>query len=247
MRANESMVLQSSKTSRVAHEFLASRDVIILRCLLFAQINLASMNCVLSLNMIRSIIARSPGITTTLLKQGLDDASIDYLCEYIPESFSDAPKLSSVLSNKDSLSVPERLVLADASLRIAIAHSSRGEQIAKGLFSLSLSVLMESFQFVLGPVGVPVSVIRGQAEGPDTTESCRGAMFRMIGALSTVNPDSILKSPSVAAIARIASMCKSESSSVGSGAVGARRKALLKEIWDACGVANTALGGEIQL
>lgn len=247
MTANESMVIENSKSSRVAREFLASRDSIILRCLLFAQVNSSPVHCMLSENMIRNIISRSRGIVATLLKQGLDEFAVDYLCEFVPESFTDATTLSTVMSQKETLSAPDRLLIADASLRIAIAHCSRGEQIAKGLVSTSLSVLIEHFQFVLGPVGVPVSVLRSQVEGRDTTDICRTAMFRMLNSLLTVSPDSILKGPCISAIGRIASLCKSESASVGSGAVAARRKALLKDVWDAVGSANTALGGEIQL
>jgi len=247
MAANRTMVIESSKCQQVARELLFSRDSIILRCLLVAQTNLCSTHCVLALNIIRSIVSGSRGIIASLLKQGLDERMIDYLCKFVPESFSDAAILSSILSSKEAMSTPDRLVLADASLRIADAHSSRGESIAKRLVGLSLSVLVESFQFVLGPVGVPVSVLRGQTDSEDSTDICRNAMFRMISALSTVHPDSCLKGHCVSTIGRIASMCKSESSSVGSGAVAVWRKALLKKVWEACGDANTALGGEIQI
>ena len=64
-----------------------------------------------------------------------------------------------------------------------------GPHIKKLIFGVHPPI--NDIQFVLAPVGVPVSVICGQAEGPGTTESCRGAMFRMIGALSTVDPESI--------------------------------------------------------
>lgn len=245
MKANESIAIESSKTSlrgQVVTEFLAARNVIIARCLLLAQTDLSRQFDALSNNMIRSLISRFPGITAALLKYDLDDDSITYLCKFVPESFSDASILTSILSNKESLSVPERMVLANASLRIAIAHCSRQEAVAKGLVNVSLSVLIESFQYVIGPVGVPVSVLR-EAGGRDTTDICRNTMFKMIDTLSTVHPESSLKGPSISAIGRIASLCKSENTSVGSG----RRKALLKEIWDACGVANTALGAEIQL
>lgn len=156
MKANESIAIGSSKTSQVVTELLAARNSIIARCLLFAQTNLSLTHCTLSANMIRALIARCPGITAALLKHGLDDDGIVYLCRFVPESFSDASILTAILSNKETLSVPERLVLANASLRIAIAHCSRQETFAKGLASVSLSVLIESFQYVIGPVGVPV-------------------------------------------------------------------------------------------
>ena len=43
-------------------------------------------------------------------------------------------------------------------------------------------------------------------------------------------------------------MCKSENSVGGVGGTAAnRRKAVLKEIWEACLLANTALGGTMQM
>lgn len=247
MASNEAIAMKSSRTRQVAMEFLASRNAIILRCLLFVQTNLSPTHCVLSANTIRSIISHSPGITALLLKQGVDDGTIDYLCRYIPESFSDAVLMSNILSQKESLSVPERLVLANVSLRIAIAHYSRGEAMAKEVVIKGLGVLLESFQFAIGPMGVPVSVLRGQADESDTTDICRTALFQMMDAICSVHPDSTLKAPCISIIGRLASMCKSEGTSVGSGAVGAQRKALLKRIWDACVVANIALGAEIQM
>lgn len=248
MAANESMVIESSKTTQVASEYLASRNSIILRCLLLIQTNLSPKQCAVSASIIRSIVSRSPGITATLIKQGLENDFVDYLCGYVPESFSDAPILSSTLSNKESISLQDRLMIADASLRIAIAHCSRGEVIAKGLLSTALTTLIEAFQLVIGPRGVPVSVLRGKVDGEENMiEACRRAMFQMIEALTFVSPESILKGPCISSIGRIASLCKAEMSSVGSGSAGARRKALLKEIWDACSDVNARLGGEIQL
>jgi hypothetical protein len=244
MDANESIVLKCCDNPRVAQEFLASRDSIIVRCLLFAQTKLCFEHCVMSVNMVRSIISRRAGTVATLLKQGMDDGLVDYLVKFVPESFSDAPILSSLLSQKARLSALNRLTLADASLRIAIAHCLRGEAIAKGLVSVSLTVLVESFHLVLGPTGVPVSILR-QVDGQDATDICRNAL---ISYLSTIEPDSALKGCAVPAIGKISSMCKSESASVGgSGVAAARRKALLKEIWEVCVLANNALGGEIQI
>ncbi|KAL7480482.1 hypothetical protein ACHAW6_006172 [Cyclotella cf. meneghiniana] len=247
LEANESIVIKCCESSRVAHEFLAARDSIVVRCLLLAQTDLSPTHCVMSVNMVRCIISRCPGFVTTLLKQGLDDRFVDYLCEFVPEIFSDAMILSSTLSEKGLFSSSERLGLADASLRIAISHSSRGEMAAKRLASVSLLVLIESFHLVIGPVGVPVSVLR-QVNGQDATDTCRKAMFRMLSMLSTINPNSALKGCAISAIGKVASMCKNESTSVAaSGSTAARRKALLKEIWEACSCANLALGGEIQI
>eukprot|EP00804_Cyclotella_cryptica_P010226 CCRYP_016701-RB/>CCRYP_016701-RB protein AED:0.07 eAED:0.07 QI:60/0.66/1/1/0.66/0.5/4/103/1342 len=199
LEANESIVIKSCESSRVAREFLAARDSIIVRCLLLAQTDLSQTHCVMSVNMIRHIISRCPGIVATLLKQGLDDRFVDYLCEFVPETFSDVMILSSLLSEKGLLSSSERLALADASLRIAISHSLRGEMAAKRLANASLLVLIESFHLVIGPVGVPVSVLR-QVNGQDATDTCRNAMFRMLSMLSTINPNSVLKDCAISAI-----------------------------------------------
>ena len=250
MEANESIAMNSSTTEQVGLEFLASRDAIIVRCILFAcqhgfvfdssgTDKSPPTHCVMSVNMIRSIISMRRGVVATLIKQGLTDGSVDWLVEFIPESFLDAPILLNMLSEKGLLTPAERLTSASAALRIAVANSPRGEEMARQLVSASLATLVESFYLVVGPVGVPVSVLR-EDDGRDIAYICRKAMFRMLNTLSSISAkNAALKNDAQIAINKICTFCKNENA----GALVSRRKALLKEIWDACDQATTSLGG----
>jgi len=260
MNANECIAMQSSVTASVASEYLAARDIIVFRSIVFACASgfvfggcdtgetPRGRHCMMSVNMIRSIISKRRGIIAALIKQDLPDTCIDWIVEFVPESLSDAPIITSLLSEKGLLTATERLTAASAGLRIAVAHSVRGEVIAKMLVSVSTAVLMDSFTLVIDPIGVPVSILR-EENGQDVTNICREKMFRMIKTLSTVSPkNKDLKNEASITLAKIAALCKSENAVGGiSGVAASKRKALLKEIWDTCVQANTALGGAMQM
>jgi hypothetical protein len=201
-----------------------------------------------SVSIVRSIIAKRRGVVAALIKQDLPDICIDWIIEFVPESLFDAHIITSLLSENGSLSATERLTVASAGLQIAVTHSARGMAQAKALVSMSTAVLLHSFVFVIGPVGVPVSILRDE-KGRDATNICRENLFRMIKTLSSIDPTNTdLKNEATATLSKIAAMCKSENAVGGiSGAAASTRKALLKKIWDACVQANTALGGSIQM
>ena len=76
---------------------------------------------------------------------------------------------------------------------------------------------------------------------------CKEATFRMIKTLSTINPRSSLKNYAVMYLTKISELCKSENSVGGvSGAVAAKRKKLLKEIYDRCDSSCRSLGGALR-
>jgi hypothetical protein len=101
---------------------------------------------------------------------------------------------------------------------------------------------------VLGPVGVPVNALI-EENGMDLTQVCRKATFRMLSALQNVRGSRIgLKNECAMALQKLASLCKSESGMAGvGGSVANRRKALLKEIWDALVKALNAMGSGVGL
>jgi len=260
MSANECIAVQSSASESVALEYLTARDTIIVRCIVFACASgftfggcknggtPCSKHCMLSVSMIRSIVSKRRGIIAALAKQDLPDNCIDWIVEFVPESLSDAPDISFLLSEKGMLTATQRLTAASAGLRIAVAHSPRGEAIANNLMLASTAVLLDSFALVVGPIGVPVSVLR-EENGQDVTNVCRKAMFDMLKTIATISPKNIyLKNEAIITLSKIASQCKSENAAGGiSGVAASRRKALLKEIWETCLQANTALGGAMQL
>ena len=263
--ANEVITRETALSESVAAEMLAARDVLVARCLIVADsggytfessatLGIAnSTHCPMTVSLIRSLVARKCGLVTVLIKQGLPDKAVDWLTEYVPESLGDSSILAACLSERNTLTAAERLTAADAALRIAIAHGSSGcrpqdASAAQNLAFSALSVLVSSFFLVLGPVGVPVNVVC-QEDGHDVTQTCRRAMFRMLSAILRIGCKKVgLKNEARLALGKLAGLCKSESAMSGVvGVVAMRRKALLKEIWDAVVRAVNSLGGGVQV
>lgn len=259
--ANENLARQASPSEVVADEMLTSRNVVLLRCLL----SLAS-GCTLSddgnsssrltkpcqchvlTGMIRALVASQTGLVAILIKNGLPDEVVDWLVDFVPECVKDAFALTILLSERSPLTAAERLKTADAAIRIAIAFGSRDEAEAKNLAGACLHQLVNSFYLVLGPVGVPVNTLIEES-GMDLTQVCRKATFRILSALQKVRGSRIgLKTECSLALQKLANLCKGESGVTGfSGAVANRRKALLKEIWDALIKALNGMGSGVSL
>lgn len=259
LSANDSLTRQASQSEDVVNELLTSRNVVLLRCLL----SLASgkglvdhsdssltkpCQCHVLTGMIRSLVANQTGLIATLIKHGLPDEVIDWLVDCVPECVNDSSALTTLLSERSPLSAAERLKTADAALRITIAFGSRDEVEGKNLANFCLHQLVSSFYLVLGPVGVPVNALI-EENGMDLTQVCRKATFRILSALQNVRGSRIgLKNECSMALQKLASLCKSESGMAGVGGVVAnRRKALLKEIWDALVKALNAMGSGVGL
>ena len=255
MSANESITRKDAASPRAALQYLTARDAVILKCVLFACASASllrsntensSMHCAMCVSLMRSITSRRRGVIATLVKQGLPQSSINFLAQFIPESFLDASELISLLNEKEVIPLVERLATASAALSICAANSSRGEATAKNLLSASLDTLIDGFFLINFAVGLPVSVFRDENNGQDITLMCKEATFQMIKTLSTINPRSSLKKDACMYLTKIGSMCKSENAMGGvSGAVAAKRKNLLKEIYDSCDSSYKCLGGSL--
>jgi len=255
MLANECIAMEKSSSQIVAQDYLTSRDAIIVRCIVFAcqcgftfgkcenEVIPRARYCSLCVSIVQSIILKRRGVMTVLIRQGLPEKCIDWIVEFIPDCLSDGPIITALLSDKSLLSATERLNAASAGLQIAIAHYHLDESIAKDLVVASTNVLLESFTLVVGPVGVPVSVLR-EENGQDITSICKTEMFHMLKTLSTISPKNIdLKNEACTTLSKISAMCKSENAA----SLTPRRKALLKEIWERCLFVNSKLGGALQL
>jgi len=264
LNANDTLVRQASPSEDVTDEFLTSRNLILLRSLLglatghamnenkdpFHKPNQSIVqnsknhriivkDYVLT-EMIRSTISKQEGLIATLFRHGVPDEVVDWLVDTVPECIRDANALRGLLSERTPMAAAERLRTADASLRVAIATNNEVE--AKNLANSCLNQLVSSFYLVLGPVGVPVNALIEES-GMDLTQVCRKATFRILHALQHVSCSRTgLKSECSSALQKLAGMCKAESNS-GSP----RRKALLKEIWDAIVKALNAMGSGVSL
>mmetsp|Transcript_8353 Transcript_8353/g.11921 ORF Transcript_8353/g.11921 Transcript_8353/m.11921 type:complete len:443 (+) Transcript_8353:2672-4000(+) len=254
--ANEILVKRKSRSLQVASELLSARDALVLKCLIslgsgsylenyHIEQDGKAISCNMLVSLVRILVTKRKGIIAFLIKQGLNQISIDWIVEFVPESFNDANIFISYLSDKKKLNVVERLSIADATLRIAIGRGHQNDKISEHLAYAALSVLVSSFFLVLGPVGVPVNLLC-ERNGRDITQMSRMITFRMLQALQTISGKKIgLKNEARLALSKIAGLCKSESTNVnGLNAVTAmKRKSLLKEIWDQVLRAINVVGG----
>ena len=259
LEANNHITLQDAPTEEAGQQMLAARDSLVARCLLISGCNNfvlgadtasekagTATRCSATIAFVRSLVANRPGIVTTLVKQNLPNKAVDWLIEVAPECFGDAELLIGSLSDRTgTLTAAERMVTADASLRIAIAHGSQDDAVAQQLSYAALNTLVSSFFLSLGPVGVPVNILHEDDGRGDVTQTCRRATFRMLSAIQSIESDRVeTVDEARRVLSKMATMCKSENALGGtSGSVAMRRKALLKDLWDSIVLAGNALGG----
>jgi hypothetical protein len=258
LEANESIVKETSTTSEVASEYLVSRDSILLRSWLFILSGVEIGNnqlgckklgvrCPLLVSMVRFMVTSRAGLVATMVKQFTPAPMVDWLVIHVLELRSEA-RIFMNLMEKGTLSAVERLRVADAALRITIAHGCNHEAELQPLAYTALSIIVNSFYHVIGPVGVPTNVICDQ-EGRDTTQMCRQYLFRMFLAVNMIKDDMPnIKNEVRMALSKLAGLCKSDMNLSGlTGTAAQRRKIILTELWDALVRVNTSIGGGIQL
>lgn len=251
MMANENILRETTSSSITVSECLASRDALVARSFIFLLSSCCnqkecerSLDCPIMISMVRFIVAHRPGLSAAMIKQGLPYVALDWFIHYIPEVFSDAKELSTMLESRN-LNILEKSRIADGSLRIAIVHGSC-DNVTQRLVYNALSVLISSFHIVIGPVGVPVNVLCDEKE-QDITQSCREHLFRMLAALRHLSSDrKNLKGEAILALSKLANLCKSDAS-IGELGVNAlqKRKKLLEKVWDSIVKVNEAFGGGI--
>lgn len=250
LETNAVLTFSISRSEESAVELIAARNALLVRCLLVAMSGadsaLPSFYCSMTTSILRTIIAGNRGLVAVIIKQGLPDVALDWLVEYIPESMGDSQELAQLLSDRSSLTPAERLVAADAILRIAITHGQSNEIDAEAMVYSALSQLINSFFLVVGPIGVPVNALIGDGSGLDVTQMSRKAAFRILKSLLKVRGRRArMRNECGMALQKLASLCKGESAVSGvAGAVAGRRKALLKEIFDAVTKACSAIGSQ---
>lgn len=249
LESNEIIARQLTPLESSVEEYIASRDLMVVRCLLVclagADFGTSSLDCAMTTNSIRSMISAHEGIVAALIRQGLPEKALDWLVEYVPESMKDSQLLLHSLSDRGSLTAAERLVAADAVLRIAIMHGHIDENESSTMASSALAQLIGSFFLVIGPVDVPVNALIVDDSGLDATQIARKAACRMLEALMRVRArrDGLRRTCGMA-LQKLAVLCKNESGIVGvSGAVAGQRKAFLKELYDMVLKAGTNMGG----
>ena len=244
IEVNSSYIHQISPSKKTADELIGVRDLIIARSILvvasgsYVQVQEKDdetllVQCPMTIDFLRTLIAKRRGLTTMIIKQDIDVRAIDWLIEYVPEVLLDARMLTMCIFERNYLTTPERLALADAGLRIAISHGTRNETESIPLVYEALNCLINSLPLVIGPIGVSVSAVSEEG-GEDFTQKCRRSTFRMLNTLQHISGKrDAIRNEANLALAKIALFCKNET--VMSGATDStmmKRKALLKEIWE---------------
>lgn len=236
--SNAVIVMNDSPLGESAEELLASRDAVVVRCLLTIMIESETdavpfSYCSMTTSVIRLILRQRYGVVALMVKQGLSERAIDWMTEFVPETMNDSQAMIQMLSDRRSLAPSERLVAADAVLRIAIVQGHSNEADAADMAYAALSTLVDTFFLILGPVGVPVNALLVDNSELDVTQISRKAAFRILRSLLKVRGRrKRLRKECVMALHKIANLCKHESVGAGvAGAVAGRRKALLKEIF----------------
>lgn len=264
LESNEVIVRESKAPDEVMMEYLAARDLIVLRCCLvvgsgillldrgggvdFSKKRTGKIICPMIISTARFIVSKRPGLVAAAIKQGLPPTAVDWLVEYVPESLADAKFLTRMLEKRE-LTAVEKLGLGDAALRISIAHGSRNEADAQPMAYVALSLLVSSFFLVVGPVGVPVNITCEERSGQSYVSDCRKSMFRMISALQGITGTrTSLKSEALLALTKLAGLCKNDGNGSGlTGTAAKKRNILMKEIWDTLVRTICALGGGVQI
>jgi hypothetical protein len=244
---NESLVRDISPRADTRDEILAARTSLVVRCLITAMSSPPNERyCTLTTGIIRKAVAKHRGLVGVLLKQGVSEAALDWLVEFVPETMDHS--LDAVLSDLSSLNTAERLVVADGILRIAVAHGHREPAESEALAYTALAQLIVSFFLVIGPVGVPVNTLVS-GSGLDATKVSRRATFRMLKCLTKVRGYRTgLRNECGMALQKLVGLCKGESIVGGlPNSVASRQKTLLKELIDAIIKAANAMASGIQI
>jgi hypothetical protein len=234
-----------------SEQLIAARNAMVVRCLLVAMSGVegevSGSYCSMTTSVIRSLVSGHHGLVALLIKQGLPEKALDWLVEFVPETMNDSRELLQMLSARSSLTTAERLVAADAVIRIAIVHGHINEVEAATMAYTALAQLIDSFFLVVGPVGVPVNALLADDSGLDVTQISRNAAFRILRSLLRVRGRRTrLRQECGMALQKVATLCKGESAVAGvAGAVAGRRKIFLKEIFDAAMKAANAMGGAL--
>jgi hypothetical protein len=276
---NDYVVHEEAPSEDLRLELIDARNLLVLRSLVALMTteysapsgSMRLIACPSTLGFIRRLIAMYPGLLAGMLKQGLGEVAIDWLVDWVPECAADSVSIINVLTERSALAAPERLVVADSALRVAVMRKSRAwrslhpflafediltcvldgalanDETTRQLVVASLSQLISSFFLVLGPVGVPVSSIIGP--GHDATKISRKAAFRMLKTMLRVQSfRTDVRNECCVAVQKLMGLCKGENIMGGlSGALASRQKKLIKELMEALTRANNAMGGIVQV
>jgi len=236
LRSNEAITLEESINNDSAFELLMARDAIVARCLLAALHGGDSKNlvvCSMTSTFIRWLIRSRSGLVALLVKQGLQDRDLDWLVENVPETMNDSRCMLQIFSERNYLTSAERLVAADAIIRIAIVHGQSNETESSQLIVIAVSELVDSFYLILGPVGLfPVDALFNADSDTPITQILQKAALRILKSLTRVRGIRThnIRNEYSMVIQKFMNLCKGE---LQSGAVTGRRKQLLKELYDA--------------
>jgi hypothetical protein len=251
LETNEELLKEMGVHDDSCSDFVASRNVLVVRCLVSALVENrnqdSTLYCAATVGIVRRLVVDSPGLCSVLLKQGLSNEALDWLIAFVPELIEDANGYQNLLSERSTLFTTERLLVADGILRIAIA-SHGDETQSETLAVAALSQVVNAFFLIVGPVGVSVHSLLGEGGGLDATQMARKTAFRMLKSLTRVRVYRTgLRNSCVMILQKLSRLCKGEEvvGNLAVAAVPARQKTILRELQEACSMAASAMGSSL--
>lgn len=250
MQVNTAVVERNARTPELAKEYIVSRDLVLLRCLVGVATSdvtsSACQSCDVLISHVRKIVVEHAGLVAALVRQDQSEEILDCLVQWVPETFCDGLRLQRFLCDKTHwVSSSTRLKAADFSVRVAVAHGHRSPKVSSTMVATALSMLLSSFFLILGPVGVSVDAARGGGDGTvDATNTCRAMAFRLLRATQRIRIyRKMVKAEIIPVLQKLMGMCKGELI-VGSlpSSVTGKQKAFLKEFGDAVAKTLDVLG-----
>jgi hypothetical protein len=249
LEVNGAIVWKKARSPELATEFIVSRDLVVLHCILGVATNVmtktACLTCELLRSFVRKMVAQHRGLVASLVRQDVSEEILDWLIQWVPETVCDCQQIQQFLCDKNQwTTATTRLRAADFSVRIAIAHGHRLVKESSAMVGTALSVLLSSFFLVLGPVGVSVDASRGGEGNAEVTPTSRRAAFRLLRAThKTRLYRKTLRAEILPALQKMIGMCKGELI-VGTlpSSVTGKQKAFLKDFGDAIAKSIDMLG-----
>lgn len=245
---NDRLTHRSMKDKYTEAEYISARNCIVLQCLCRSLSTEAVANqCMLSVGLIRRLVASQDGLAAMIIKQVSDDVMVNWFVDGVPEAIDDWKAFSLILSERSIMPSVERLVASDRVLRIVIYQGPRWEKVSQKLSHAALTHLIACFPLIVGPVGVPVSSI-GDGNVADAAKAAREASFRIIQTIGRMKGfRAELKIECMSLLLKLAAMCKAETPGSLPSSVAARQKTILTAILDAIQQTAESLGIGMQI
>ncbi|GAX11511.1 hypothetical protein FisN_22Lh202 [Fistulifera solaris] len=104
LEINDGLTQGMMKDNCADAEYISARNCIVLQCLCQSFFTLAvAERCMVSISVIRRLVASQEGLAAIIIKQVSDDLALDYFCDTIPEAINDWRAYLYILAERSSM------------------------------------------------------------------------------------------------------------------------------------------------